>query len=173
MAQVWAASGLVDYGSDACIRCVHTGLYPIVKIALPQNEEARRRLRHEYEILGERSKLSLPIPKVDLKPLTDEDGIFGYKLEKLFRLQLSELSSRAKDIEASLDRLHCSGFAHGDLHPSNIMKNKDGEIRFIDFSNSGRLGHPVAPGIPSWVYKHELVHKMPDTSNLARFLPVH
>ena len=38
-----------------------------------------------------------------------------------------------KDIEKGLQSIHSTGFIHGDIKPSNIIVDKSGHIKIIDF----------------------------------------
>ena len=86
---------------------------------------------------------SLPIPEVDSQPLSDIQGVFGYRLELLYPLGQSELLRHRAEIRAAVCLLHEAGFCRGDMTMSNIMQNRDGVIRIVDFGTAGRLGRPL------------------------------
>ena len=48
---------------------------------------------------------------------------------------LKEAIEQIKDILATL---HTNGYVFGDLQPPNILFNKDGKVKFINFDWSGR-----------------------------------
>lgn len=169
MAQTWRSSQLVDYGANACIRTT-SGLNEVLKLAHP-NLEARTFLRHEFEMLTQMVGHDLPIPRFDPLPLMDGDGIYGYKLERLIRLEPAEETTRAAEMRTMMvEQMHRRGFVHGDFHPSNVMKSSSGELVVIDFGFSGVVDDPVPGYIPAYVYNHERFHTGADEDNLQRFL---
>ena len=84
-------------------------------------------------------------------------------MSKLKKLDLSQLEKYSADVEETVSAMHAAGFAHGDLHPSNIMLNSAQRIVFIDHSYAGRLGDVVATHIPSGVYQSIRYHIEVDT----------
>jgi tRNA A-37 threonylcarbamoyl transferase component Bud32 len=82
----------------------------------------------------------------------DNGIICGYRMQELFKLEPSEMHSRRHDIEHAVGQLHSAGICHGDITPSNIMKDQRGRITLIDFGFAGRVGSTVPSFIPSWVY---------------------
>lgn len=79
------------------------------------------------------------------------------------RLGLLELCRRIADAYAEL---HEAGFLHGDVHPRNILVDRDCSVRLIDFGlacpmdapQSGHLGR-VRPGVPFY-YEPEHARSM-------------
>jgi tRNA A-37 threonylcarbamoyl transferase component Bud32 len=141
---------LLDYGSHASIRITKHGRFPILKLA-HSDEVSIKLIQYEFDVLAKLTKLGLPVVEFDHQPILDNGVTCGYRMEKLSKLEASEFRSRADDIKQALDRLHCAGFSHGDVGPSNIM-TKDGRITLIDPSFAGRLGSAVPSFFPSWVY---------------------
>lgn len=139
MAKVSAASVLLNYGTDGCIRCSHLEPLPIIKISHP-NKTSRIRIQHESKMLKEMKRYSLPVPSFGNEPLIDDEGIFGYRMELLSPIDFSDLGAVSDDLKAIIDRVHDCGFSHGDLNPSNIMRNGSGSLVIIDPSFSGPLG---------------------------------
>lgn len=168
MARMWRESTFVDYGTDSCIRCTHNGLYHIVKFAHP-NKAARARLQYEFYILGKIAQSSIPTPKFNPEPLIDEGGLYAYRMEGLDKFSAPELKYHSKDIESLLDRIHEQGFSHGDLTPSNIMRNEEGRAVLIDFSLSGFIGTSIPDHIPPWVYQSDVFHERLDRERFERF----
>jgi len=168
MQEAWSCSTLITYGADAVVRCAHSGRFPVLKLA-HLKQESKARLQHELTTMQELNRVSLALPLYDPKPLSDVDGVFGYRLEKLIPLSPNELNSRRSDIWSVVDRLHHAGFCHGDLTPSNVMKNAFGDIIIIDFSFAGRIGAPIPDYIPSWMYRSSHFHTLPDLEALNRF----
>ena len=168
MAETWAKSTLVDYGTDACIRCTHADAMPIVKIAHP-NDTALLRLRYEFDMIRRMSEHSLPIAKVRQRPLTGDNGVYGYQLEALYKIQDSEHNLRMTEIQSAVRKIHAQGFSHGDLTPSNIMKDHRGNIVLIDCSFSGTIGTEIPSHIPNWVYGCETFCAESDERRLHSF----
>lgn len=105
-------------------------------------------IQHEFDMLVDLTKFGLPVVEFEQQPILDNGAMCGYRMKKLCKLDQSELCSRAGDIKHALDRLHSSGFCHGDFSPSNIMKDETGRLILIDFSFAGRLGSPVPSFFP-------------------------
>lgn len=167
---IWSTSKLVNCGTDAVLRCCHEGIYPIFKLAHP-GKEFRLRIQHEIEMMREMnaSEQSMPISKVDGHALFDEQGISGYRMECLIRLEMGELSRRLSEVRDAMARLHRAGFSHGDLgNPTNIMKGKEGDIVLIDFGCAGKIGRSVPGAVPSWVYQGAIVTADTDLQALER-----
>jgi tRNA A-37 threonylcarbamoyl transferase component Bud32 len=169
ISDIWSGSMFVNYGADAILRCSHSGLYPIIKLA-HQGEEFHLRIQHEFGIIQDMSRnaMSLPIPKVDEHPLLDDQGIYGYRLEHLFCLEKNELLQRLPEIRQAVQQLHEAGFSHGDLSQSNVMKNKGGAIVLIDFGYAGKIGTQVPSSVPRWVYENAVVTVDADLQALER-----
>jgi hypothetical protein len=154
MSDIWSDSMFVNYGADATLRCSHLGPYPIIELS-HHGGEFRLRVQHEFEIIQGMTTVasSLPIPKIDEHPLLDHQGIFGYRLEHLFCLEVHELLRRLPELRKAVQQLHKAGYSHGDLSQSNIMKNKDGAIVLIDFGYAGKIGAQVPSSVPPWIYE--------------------
>lgn len=170
IAELFASSTLLNHGVDGCIRCTHdTELLPIVKIALPR-QISRARVQYEIEMLQEMKRCGIPVPAFDAVPLVDlEGGIFGYRMEKLFSLDFKNLGSVAKELREIVDRLHECGFSHGDLNPSNVMRDGSGRLVLIDPSFSGKIGEVVPRHVPSWQYEGGVFSTATDEKYLERF----
>jgi len=151
IAAIWRDSTFIDYGAHASIRATEDSRFPILKLA-HSDDLSRKLIQHEFNMLVELSELRLPIAECDEQPILDNGIICGYRMKKLYKLELSELCSRTDDVKRLLDKLHSAGYCHGDFHPSNIMMNEHGRLLFIDVSFSGRLGSTVPTFFPAWVY---------------------
>jgi serine/threonine-protein kinase len=70
-------------------------------------------------------------------------GIDGYaaaaELRRRGDLGRAGLLRLGRSILAAYERLHESGFVHGDVHPRNVIAAADGEVRLIDFGLAQRL----------------------------------
>lgn len=169
MSKIWCESTFINYGADAALRCSHTGPYPVVKLA-HQGEEFRSRVQREFKMIQDMTTIaqSLPIPKVDDCPLLDDQGMFGYRLEHLFRLERTELLQRLPEVRQAVRHLHEAGFSHGDLSQSNVMKNKQGAIVLIDFGYARQIGTQAPSSVPRWVYEDAVVTVEADQRALER-----
>ncbi|KAI7321540.1 hypothetical protein KC326_g2145 [Hortaea werneckii] len=151
LTKAYAASVLLNYGTDGCVRCSHLEPLPIIKLAHP-NDLSRLRIQHEFEMLKEMRRHSLPVPIFDDNPMIDNAGIFGYRMERLLPIDFSNTQAISDDLKTILKQVHDSGFSHGDLNPSNIMRNDNGSLVLIDPSRGGPLGQQVPHYIPSYQY---------------------
>lgn len=171
LAELFASSTLLNYGVDGCIRCTHsdTELLPIVKIALPR-QISRSRIQYEIAMLQELKRRGIPIPEFDSTPLVDTEGdIFGYRMEKLFSLDFKALGAVKEELREIVSRLHESGFSHGDLNPSNVMRDGRGGLVLIDTSFSGRIGEVVPGHVPEWQYEGGVFSTSTDEKYLEKF----
>ncbi len=150
IAAIWRDSTLLEYGSYASIRLTKHGQFPILKLA-HLDELSIKLIQYEFDVLAKLKSLGLPVVEFDQQPILDDGVICGYRMEKLSKLEASELVKRADDIKQALDRFHCAGYSHGDVSPSNIM-TRDGHITLIDPSFAGQFGSAVPSFFPSWVY---------------------
>lgn len=151
IAAIWKNSTILDYGSYASIRITEHYRFPILKLA-HSDDLSIKLIQHEFDILIELAKLGLPVVEIDQQPILDNGIICGYRMKKLFKLESSDLQSRADDIKQILDRLYAAGFSHGDFSPSNIMMDEGDHLKLIDFGFTGRIGSAVPSFFPSWVY---------------------
>jgi serine/threonine protein kinase len=147
----WSCSRLLDFGSGAVIRTFDEGPFPIVKIAHP-NVEARSQIRHEYNFIKGMADFA-GIVRAHPEPLTNEEGIYGFRMEHLHKIEFQDVEARSKEVWEMVKTLHALGYCHGDLSPSNVMRNGAGHLVLIDFSFSGRIGEPVPCYFPSWAHR--------------------
>lgn len=161
---LWTNSVLVDYGAHAVIRSTLDSSFPIIKLAHP-NKQSIALLQHEFSVLVALPKLGAAVVEADSTPILDNGVICGYRMKRLEKLDTSELLARRPEIEAAAESLHSKGYCHGDLSPSNIMKDEKGRIQFIDLSFAGRLNDRIPQELPTWV--HDGVHFKLDTDHKA------
>lgn len=170
VSNVWISSKRLGFGSSAVVRTLDGDGFPIVKIAHP-NTDARQQVRHEYHVMRSLSHFD-GVADVDSDPLEDKDGIFGFRLERLSKIDIGELQMRSDEVRSLVKALHDIGYAHGDLSPSNVMVNKDGRLVLIDFSFSGLIGQRLAAHIPRWVYEGAAYDTSTDIKRLDRYFQI-
>jgi hypothetical protein len=166
MALTWSHSDFVDFGSNAVVRECNEEDFTIVKFAHPTTE-ARQLIQHEYDFM--RNLAEVPAPKVYPQPLTDHDGMYGFRMEYLWKIEVQELRERADEVWKAVEALHAEGMCHGDLSPSNVMSDKEGRLVLIDFSFSGLIGQDLPTYIPTWVYGSRIFNKETDLQKFDRF----
>ncbi len=133
MAAIWRASTPLSFGSHASIRrASQSHDFPILKLA-HGDELCIKLIQHEFEILANltKSTAAMHVVEVDLQPIEDGGIVCGYRMKELFQFELSDWVRRAHDIKFALSCLHSTGFCHGDLSPSNVMKDSNGRIILI------------------------------------------
>ncbi|KAK5109380.1 hypothetical protein LTR62_007046 [Meristemomyces frigidus] len=128
-AAAWSKTKLLALGANAVIRAYEEekeSAHPILKFAHP-NSTARQLLQHEFEVMQTLSSLCLPgIAKTHPTPLVDEEGIFGFRLQRLYPIPFTEIQNYTRDLQILLEGLHIRGYCHGDVGPSNVMRNSQG-----------------------------------------------
>jgi serine/threonine-protein kinase len=65
----------------------------------------------------------------------------GQSLEEQERLSLGDVLLVFRMVATGLNAMHQKGFVHCDIKPNNILFNKAGTIKIIDFGQSCRIGH--------------------------------
>ncbi|KAH6866164.1 hypothetical protein B0T10DRAFT_502789 [Thelonectria olida] len=142
---VWLASRALKYGADSHIRLLEhcRDNFPICKVAI--DERQRQLVSEEFTLLQYLSTQSptARIVRTLPKPLQDQDGIFGYQMERLTGITFEELADNYEELLGVVQELHEAGVVHYDLSWTNIMLGNDGKITLIDFGRAGRLGEPV------------------------------
>ncbi len=64
----------------------------------------------------------------------------GQSLEEQERLSLGDVLLVFRMVATGLNAMHQKGFVHCDIKPNNILFNKAGKIKIIDFGQSCRIG---------------------------------
>jgi serine/threonine-protein kinase len=64
----------------------------------------------------------------------------GQSLEEQERLSLGDVLLVFRMVATALNALHQKGFVHCDIKPNNILFNKTGTIKIIDFGQSCKIG---------------------------------
>ncbi|RMY42086.1 hypothetical protein D0866_00141 [Hortaea werneckii] len=124
---------------------------------------------HEFEMLKRLKRCYLPVPIFDDNPIIDNEGIFGYRMEQLFPIDFSNTQAISDDLKTIAKQVHGSGFSHGDLNPSNVMRNGNGSLVLIDPSRSGPLGQEVPHYIPSYQYEGTVFSTTTDEKYLKMY----
>ena len=171
MSREWRGTTVVDFGADSFLRHKDSDPLPIRKLAHPDSS-SRNRLRYEFEMMKVIAALSLPIPEFHKLPLLDEHGIYGYRMEKLHKLDFDRLEDYAGQVESVLDQFHRAEISHGDIHMGNVMLDEYGKVKFIDFSYAGRIGDPIPSSIPFSIYESPNFHGQVDKERMRRCFPV-
>lgn len=143
--ELWAASRVLKHGADSHIRVLSncTDDFPICKVAI--NDRQRRLVQEEVSILRFLSARSPGIPVAQIHPrlLEDDDGIFGFRMEKLNDVAVEDMATHLDEIKGAVSQLHHAGVIHYDLSPSNIMLNMSGHVTLIDFGRAGYIGDRI------------------------------
>jgi len=138
--ELWAKSTAICYGADSHLRILdQSDGYPICKVAATMQQ--RRMVVDEFHILQFLSAKGAPVVLVHPQPLIDSEGMFGFRMEQLFKIELGDLRNRQADILEAMAELHKNHVVHNDFHPGNILSRSDGSLVIIDFGRSGYVGH--------------------------------
>jgi len=143
MKSTWSRTRHLAYGANAFVRTFDEGPFPVVKIAQP-SAQSRLYIRHEWAFL-QRVRHLPNVVKFHPEPLVDGEGIYGFRMEKLSKIDFQNLAARYEEVREAMRNLHSHGFCHGDLNPSNVMVNEEGEVVLIDFAFAGVIGERL-PG---------------------------
>ncbi|KAH6713540.1 hypothetical protein BKA61DRAFT_674158 [Leptodontidium sp. MPI-SDFR-AT-0119] len=141
--KIWKASYVLGFGADAHLRELRNGNdeFPVCKVAI--NARQRRLLQDEFLLLRVLSAHDLPVVRTYTEPLVDEEGIFGYRMEKLVDIDMDNAAEYVPDIEQAVAAIHLLGIALYDITPSNVMLNTQGRITMIDFGRAGYIGEEI------------------------------
>ncbi len=150
----WQHSTILDYGSYAHIRILDdSSQYPILKIAHHGDAE-RQFISREFEML--KMLNTQPVVRVQEEPISDEDGLFGFHMQKLYKINTVELAKRLDELEDAIKRVHEAGIAINDISISNVMLDAQDKITLIDFGFAGRIGEEVPSFFPPWKSRRAL-----------------
>ncbi|KAI5465151.1 hypothetical protein BGZ63DRAFT_402043 [Mariannaea sp. PMI_226] len=143
--KLWTTSRVVGHGADSHIRELNNCMdsFPICKVAI--NERQRDLLREEFSLLRHLSTmpLSLPIVRTHPEPLQDKQGIFGFRMERLYHITPENLLEYYDEMKTAIERIHQARVIHYDVSISNIMLNIDKHITIIDFGRAGYAGDQI------------------------------
>lgn len=146
--ELWATSQVLAYGADSHIRVLHScgDEFSVCKVAI--NDRQRRLLQEEFSILQHLTSKDIPIIRVHQEPLTDEQGIFGFRMERLSNIDINNAADYISEVAKAFKEVHRSGVVHHDISPSNIMLNHKGLVTIIDFGRARYIRQEV-PSIKS------------------------
>lgn len=77
-----------------------------------------------------------------------------------FRLQPGIAIYILRKALIGLSVMHREGFLHGDIKPSNIMIDRNGSIKLVDFGRAATIGEPVNILLGSPLYMAPEIHRM-------------
>jgi hypothetical protein len=152
--KVWAESRVHCFGSFGQVRELipPDARFPMMKLA-HKSQIPPRLIDNEFSTITDLSLYDLPIVQIDAFPLKDEDGIFGFRMEKLFKIKAKDFPQHSRAITEAVHRIHKKGKVHTDLSISNIMLDNARNIRVIDFGHAGNIDKPLPADHPCRVYR--------------------
>lgn len=62
-----------------------------------------------------------PVVRLQEEPVSDENGLFDFHMQKLYKINTVELAERLDELEDVVKRVHEAGIAINDVSISNIM----------------------------------------------------
>lgn len=84
------------------------------------------------------------------EPVSDKDGILGFYMQKLCKINIIELAERLDELKDAIEMVHEAGIVVNDVSISNIMLDAQNNITLIDFGFAGRIGEKVPDFFPPW-----------------------
>lgn len=150
----WQRSTMLDYGSYAYVRILNkSSRYPILKIA-HHGDPNRHFISREFAML-KLCKIQ-PVVRVQEEPVSDENGLFGFYMQKLCKINRIELAERLDELKDVIKRVHEAGIAINDVSISNVMLDAQDNITLIDFGFAGRIGEKIPSFFPPWKSRRAL-----------------
>lgn len=150
----WQHSAMLDYGSYPYVRIIDkASRYPILKIA-HYGDANRHFISREFEML--KLLKSRPVVRVQEEPVSDENGLFGFHMQNLCKINRIELAERLDELKDAIERVHETGIAINDVSISNVMLDAQDNITLIDLGFAGRIGETVPSFFPPWKSRQAL-----------------
>jgi len=161
---------LIKKGAEAWLYLANWhGRKVVIKKRLPKHyrtPELDERIRiyrtvHEPQLMHEAKKAGVPTPIIYLVDIKEAmivmEFIEGDQVKKLLGLVSQEERDRlCYDIGELIGKLHKNGIIHGDLTTSNMIRDADGKIFFIDFGLGEKLNEVEAKGVDLHLMKRAL-----------------
>ena len=147
----WERSAVLDHGARGHVRQLdcYRNRFPVLKIT-GSDPFSRQLICKEFYNLKRFQSMGLPIVEVSDRPLKDEQGIIGFRMEKLSVIPAADNKLYLRRFKDAVARLHEANVVHGDLWFGNFMLGADGMVKLIDFSHSGLDGEPLPPFHRAW-----------------------
>ncbi len=105
-----------------------------------RDENSRRYIRHEVQILGALCDTVHCVQILDYK--ISKNGYIVYELladnlyEMRKKLSVDDIKKVSKQLLEAIREMHSCGVVHCDLKPENIMFSSNGTLKIIDFGNA-------------------------------------
>jgi predicted Ser/Thr protein kinase len=120
-----------------------------IKCLLRDSSAGREDLRHEASVVARLRHQNLPLV-FDVQTAQGVtflvmEWIDGLPLDGAWNDSLKHRIACLAEVASGLAELHRAGLIHGDLKPSNILVDRDGRIRIVDFGLA-RASGPRADG---------------------------
>jgi len=118
-----------------------------VALKVARTDAHRAALRREVEV---RESLSHPhlVPAIDADPDAGWlalDLVEGPTIDQWSRKQhLEVVAETAEQLVDVIQKLHDAGYVHGDIKPSNVLVDAEGQVRLIDLGVAHRVGDPAS-----------------------------
>ncbi len=145
----------------------HTQLSETVALKILHSETAVELWKREFESLRRvRSPYCVQVlsfDRVDGRPALILEYVDGISLNQLMRtciLENSDIREICAQIECALLDLHAFGVYHGDLSPANVLVDRTGQIRLLDFGLANG-GGPNARLTPQFASPERLAGEAP------------
>jgi serine/threonine protein kinase len=95
------------------------------------------------------------------------DDEWRHFMSVLFRLQSERMLFTPgiavhilREVLSGLEHLHEAGFLHGDIKPSNIMVDRNGGVRSVDFGRAALIGERISIQLGSPLYMAPEIHRL-------------
>jgi len=116
---------------------------------------------HETQLMHEAKAAEVPTPLIYMVNVPQAaitmQYIEGQQIKQLLNETLKEKRNEiCTEIGTLIGRLHRKGLIHGDLTTSNMIKNKEGKIYFVDFGLGEKNSEVEAQGVDLHLMKRAL-----------------
>jgi TP53 regulating kinase and related kinases len=116
---------------------------------------------HEPQLMHEAKTAEVPTPLIYMVNVPQAaitmEYIEGQQIKQLLNETLKERRNEiCIEIGTLIARLHKKGVIHGDLTTSNMIKNKEGKIYFVDFGLGEKNSEVEAQGVDLHLMKRAL-----------------